>query len=229
MWWCSMKYVHYLSLVKIRPITAALALAVLLGADLAGQLASRPVEEWVKVLDAEDRLAGLKIAEVVARIGLKSGDVVADLGAGSGPFVVPFARAVAPKGKVYAVDVDRNFFPYIEKRAKASGVDNVQTVLGEFTDPRLPSADVDVAFFHDVLHHIENRPEYLKNAVKYLKPGARIVIIDYHPSQSPHRDEPKLLVSKDQAAAWLADSDFKPVDDVALFSEKWFLVFAKER
>ncbi len=102
---------------------------------------------------------------------MKPGDVVADLGAGAGPFVVPFAKAVSPKGKVYAVDVDRNFFPYIEKRVKAAAVGNVQTVLGEFTDPKLPSSDVDVAFMHDVLHHIEDRAGYLKAVAKY--PRAR--------------------------------------------------------
>jgi ubiquinone/menaquinone biosynthesis C-methylase UbiE len=214
-------------LLTVRHVAAAIAWATVLGTTASGQLASRPVEEWLKVLDAEERVAGLKTAEVVASLKLKPGDVVADLGAGAGPFVVPFARAVARTGRVYAVEIDRNFFPYIDKRAKAAGVANVQTVLGEFTDPRLPAANLDLAFMHDVLHHVANRPAYLKSAAKYLKPGARIAIIDYHPAQSPHRDDPSLVISKEQATAWLADAGFEPVDDVALFKDKWFVVFAK--
>src|SRR5918995_40300 len=80
---------------------AAIVLALPWGAS--AQLASRPAEEWVKTLETAERLAALRINEVVAAMKLRPGDVVADLGAGSGPFVVPFARAVSPKGKGYAV------------------------------------------------------------------------------------------------------------------------------
>ena len=212
-----------------RTVAAAITLTIVLGASVAAQLASRPVEDWIKVLDAEERLKGLKVAEVVASLKVKPRDVIADLGAGAGPFVVPFAKAASPKGKVYAVDVDRDFFPHIEKRTKAAGVSNVQMVLGEFTDPKLPAADVDLAFLHDVLHHIEDRAGYLKTAAKYLKPGARIAIIDYHVEGSPHKDQPNLIVTKQQAAAWLTQAGFTPAEDLALFPDKWFLVFTKRK
>jgi ubiquinone/menaquinone biosynthesis C-methylase UbiE len=206
---------------------AAAALILALPSWSAAQLASRPAEEWFKVLDSPERLAGLKIHEVAASLELGTGQVVADLGAGTGPFVVPFSAHVGPKGKVYAVDIDRGFFPRIEERARQAGVDNVQTVLGEFTDPKLPAADVDVAFFHDVLHHVENRPAYLKSLVKYLKPDARIAIIEYIPAQSPHSDDPALQVSKEQATAWLAAEGFKPLYEIPLFTDKWFVIYRR--
>jgi ubiquinone/menaquinone biosynthesis C-methylase UbiE len=206
---------------------AALATVLLLSGTVAAQLASRPAEEWVKTLETPERLAGLRIDDVVAGMKLRPGEVVADLGAGSGPFVVPFARAVTAKGKVYAVDIDRGFFPLIERKAKDAGVANVQTILGEFTDPGIPAADVDVAFIHDVLHHIENRQAYLKNLSRYLKPAARIVVIDYHPAQSPHADQPQLQVSEAQASAWLAEAGFKPAESIQLFADKWFVVYRR--
>ena len=202
-------------------------LAVAATATPAAQRASRPAEEWVKTLEGADRLAGLRVDEVVAALKLKPGEVIADLGAGSGPFVVPFARAVGPKGKVYAVEIDRGFFPFIERRAQKARVANVQTVAGAFTDPNLPAADVDVAFMHDVVHHIEDRPAYFRNLARYLKPGARIAVIDYHALQSPHADDKALQVSKEQAAFWLADAGFKPVEDVSLFPDKWFIVYQR--
>jgi ubiquinone/menaquinone biosynthesis C-methylase UbiE len=211
----------------MRTLPFLLVFVLTLAATATAQRASRPAEEWVKVLDAAERLAGLRVPDVVAALKLRPGDVVADLGAGSGPFVVPFASAVGPKGKVYAVEIDRNFFPYIERRAKEAGVSNVRVVAGEFTDPNLPAADVDVAFMHDVLHHIENRPLYFKNLARYLKPGARVVVIDYNPLQSPHRDEPALTVAKEQAAFWLADAGLKKVEDVTLFPDKYFVVFER--
>src|SRR5688572_32841182 len=102
-------------------LVAVAALALLLPPAADAQLASRPAEEWTKTLESPERLAGLRVDEVVAAMKLRPGDVVADLGAGSGPFVVPFARAVAAKGKVYAVDIDTGFFPPIANKTKQAG------------------------------------------------------------------------------------------------------------
>jgi cyclopropane fatty-acyl-phospholipid synthase-like methyltransferase len=80
---------------RVRRCAGGIAVAVALGSTAFAQLASRPIEEWIKVLDSPGRLAALKVDEVVARLQLKRGDVIADLGAGTGPFVVPFAKAAA--------------------------------------------------------------------------------------------------------------------------------------
>ena len=67
---------------------------------------------------------------------------------------------------------------HVAQRAREQGLTQVRAVLGGFTDPKLPARDVDVAFIYDVLHHVENRAEYLRNLAAYLKPGGRIVILD---------------------------------------------------
>ena len=177
-------------------------------------------------LEAPERVAALKIPEVVAAMKLRPEEVVADLGAGSGLFVVPLSTAVGAKGKVLAVEIDANFFPHIQGKAKAAGVTNVQTIAGEATDPKLPVA-VDVALLHDVVHHIENPTAYIKSLAKYLKPASRIVIVDYLAKQGPHRDDPSLQVGKEEAVRLLASIGFKPVDEVALFSDKYFTIFQK--
>lgn len=192
----------------------------------ASQLASRPAEEWIKTLENPTRVAGLKIDEVIARLGLRPGDVVADLGAGSGLFAFPLAKAVG-KGRVYAVELDEGFLMHMRAKAKAEGITNVMPVLGRFTDPALPARDVDVAFFHDVLHHVQDRPAYLKSVASYLKPGGRIVVIDLNAETSPHRDQPELVVTKQQTAAWMADAGFVPTEDVSLFADKWFVIYSR--
>jgi cyclopropane fatty-acyl-phospholipid synthase-like methyltransferase len=222
-----MRSTYFAMRFRIAGLVAAITAGITLGGNAATQLASRPADEWIKTLEAPDRLAGLRIDAVVASLKLRAGDTIADLGAGSGPFIVPLAKAVSPKGKVYAVDIDSGFFPYIQGKAKAAGLANVQTVLGEFTDPKLPASDVDVAFFHDVLHHIENRTAYLKSVSKYLERDARIVVIEYEAATSPHRDEPTLVVTKAQGASLLAAAGFKPVSDISLFPDKWFLVYGR--
>ena len=208
--------------------TAALAvlLALLIAPTAGAQRASRPADDWVTTLEAPERVTALKIPEVVAAMRLRPGDVVADLGAGSGLFVVPLSRAVGPRGKVLAVEIDRNFFPHIERKATAAGLTTVRTVAGEANDPKLPER-VDVALLHDVLHHIENPAAYLKGLTHYLKPAARIVVVDYLVKQGPHRDDPLLQVGKDEAGTLLAAIGFKPVSNVALFPDKYFVIYGR--
>lgn len=193
----------------------------------AAQLASRPAEDWAKTLESHDRIASLKMDEIVAKLGLKPGQTVADIGAGSGLFEVPLAKAVSPGGKVYAVDIDAGFFPQIKRKADEAHVNNVESVLGKYTDPNLPAKNVDMVFFHDVLHHIQERAGYLKSVTGYLKPGGRVVVIDYEQGQGPHKATPELEVSREQLGAWAKDAGLKQVGDVKMFPDRYFLVYSK--
>jgi ubiquinone/menaquinone biosynthesis C-methylase UbiE len=208
-------------------ITAAIVVVCALPRGADAQLASRPAAEWTKTLESPERIASLKIDEVIARLNLKPSDVVADLGAGTGLFAIPLAKAVSA-GRIYAVELDEGFLAQIRGKAKTGNVTNVVPVLGKFTDPALPGRDVDVAFFHDVLHHVENRSAYLKSVAGYVKPGGRIVVIEFNPADSPHKAEPHLVVSREQTAAWMADVGFVPSDDVQLFADKWFVVYRRK-
>jgi ubiquinone/menaquinone biosynthesis C-methylase UbiE len=194
----------------------------------AAQLASRPAEDWTKTLESHDRIANLKMDEIVAKLRLKPGDTVADIGAGSGLFEVPLAKAVSPGGKVYAVDIDEGFFPQIKRKADEAHVTNVQTVLGKYTDPNLPAKNVDLVFFHDVLHHIQDRARYLKSVAGYLKPSGRVVVVDYEQGQGPHKATPDLEVSREQLGAWAKDAGLKQVEDVKMFPDRYFLVYSKK-
>ena len=193
----------------------------------AAQLASRPAEDWAKTLESHDRVANLKMDEIVAKLRLKPGNTVADIGAGSGLFEVPLAKAVSPGGKVYAVDIDEGFFPQIKKKADEAHVTNVQTVLGKYTDPNLPGKNVDLVFFHDVLHHIQDRAGYLKLVAGYLKSSGRVVVIDYEQGQGPHKDHSELEVSREQLGAWAKDAGLKQAEDVQMFPDRYFLVYSK--
>src|ERR1041385_7919119 len=126
-------------------LTAAMA-ATFLTAAFAFQLAQQPAEKYIAAMDRPDRV--LKIDEVIARLALKPGDIVADVGSGSGVYSIPMAKAIGPKGTLYAVDIDQAMLDHVAGRAKKEGVSNLRTVLGEYDDPKLPAKDVDIAFFH---------------------------------------------------------------------------------
>jgi ubiquinone/menaquinone biosynthesis C-methylase UbiE len=213
------------SVLKI--LVLAIAATAVVVEPLAAQLASRSTEEWIKTLESPNRVAGLRVDEVVARLALKPGQVVADVGAGTGVFSLALAKAVLPGGRAHAVEVDQGLVDHIRRRATEQQVSNLQALLGQFTDPTLPATDVDVAFIHDVLHHIDDKATYVKNLARYLKPSARIVVIDFHPERGGHRGQPELQVSMEQATALMAGAGFKPVETITLFEDKYFVVYGR--
>jgi len=116
--------------------------------------------------------------KVIATLNLHPGEVVADLGSGGGYFTFKLARAVAPSGKVYAVDVDKDMIELVAKRLKEESGNNVETILATATDLLLPQTGVDLIFTVNTYHHIADRLAYFANARKYLRPAGRIAIID---------------------------------------------------
>lgn len=195
------------------------------------QLAPRKAEEWVTTLEGPQRIATQKIDAVLSKLALKPGMVVADIGAGSGLFSRPLAKAVAPGGKVYAVDIQQDLLDHINQRDKEENIDNIQTVLGEYDDPKLPAHNIDLAFINDVLHHIQHRAVYLKALGTYIKPSGRIAIIemDKNDPKTSHRNQPELLVARDEILQWMSDAGFKLVEEHPdLFpGTKLFLVFGR--
>ena len=215
---------------SVRALFLVTLLALVGPVDASAQLGSRETKEWIQNLDRPERIAGLKIDEVLAVLKLKPGDNVADIGSGTGAFSLPFAKAVAPSGKVYAVDIDPGLLDYIAQKAKKENVANIQTVKGEFSDPKLPNHDVDLAFFHDVLHHIQNRQAYLKALGTYIKPTGRIALIEMNRDdpKTPHRNSPEMLLSKDEVKNWMAAAGFYPGEEYDVYGNpKWFIIYVR--
>lgn len=204
---------------------AAFTLALTAASLSARQLASRPADDWSARLERPDRVASLKIDYIIQSLALKPGTVVADIGAGPGVLSLPLAAAVSP-AKVYAVEIDQGFLDRIKDKTREAGVGNVVTVLGGYTDPKLPAKDVDVALFHDVLHHIKDRAEYLKATAAYLKPTGRIAVVELPPDGS-HKDEPELVVTKEQVKTWMTDAGLAPIQEFDGLQGKWFVVYGR--
>lgn len=194
------------------------------------QLGSRPTAEWIQVLERPQRIEGLKIEEIIANLKLKPGMVVADIGSGSGLLSRPLAKAVAPDGKVIAVDIESGLLSYIRERAQKENIPNIETHLAEPNDAKLSGEMVDLALIHDVLHHIEHRALYLKNLFQYIKPGGRVAIVDPDPDdpEGAHKNQPEMLVSKAEIEQWMKAAGFQKVEEINLFpGKKNFLIYKR--
>jgi predicted methyltransferase len=130
-------------------------------------------------LERPERKEEEKPERVLAELELKPGMIVADVGAGSGYYSSRMAERVGPNGAVYAVDVQPEMIDILRLQMKQHRVTNVKPVLGTETDPHLPEGTLDLALMVDVYHELEYPYEMLAAIVKALKPGGRVVFVEF--------------------------------------------------
>jgi arsenite methyltransferase len=177
-------------------------------------------DEYAKVLEDPSRDEWQKPHDVVMALNLKPTDTIADIGAGTGYFARRFAMHA---GKVYAVDIDQKLLDIAAKGAPA----NLTTVLAAPDDPRLPDNSVDIIFFCDVLHHIENRAAYYPKLAKALKPGGRIVVIEFYKKEMPIGPPPSMKLSDDEVIAELRTARFTLAKRLDTLPYQYYLFFDK--
>src|SRR5687767_15979320 len=115
-----------------------LAAAACVASVSAAQQAQRTPEEYAKFLEGADRVARMQVPRVVTALELKPGMKVADIGAGSGLFTRPIAKAIAPGGVAYAVDIDAALLKIVERGAANEKIANIKTIQATAADPKLP-------------------------------------------------------------------------------------------
>ncbi len=118
-------------------------------------------------------------SRLMAILKVRKGDVVADVGAGTGYYTFRLAKLVGPTGKVYATDIQPEMLDILRSRMKENGVGNVETVLGAADDPKLPARTFDLILLVDVYHELDDPKEMALGMVEALKPGGRLVLVEY--------------------------------------------------
>lgn len=137
------------------------------------------VDAFVKRFEIESREVYAQRNEIVAACRIEPGQTVADIGAGTGLFTRLFAEAVGEQGRVVAVDIAQTFLDHIAQSSREAGLKNVDTVLCTADSTELPPDSVDVAFICDTYHHFEFPSKTMASLRRALKPGGRVIVIDF--------------------------------------------------
>src|SRR5687768_2901453 len=166
-------------------------------------------------LERPEREEEEKPQALVDAIELKPTDVVADIGVGTGYFAFRLAPKV-PQGKVLGVDIQPEMLELLQKAAKERGVSNVEPVLGETADPKLPAGAVDVVLMVDAYHEFDQPREMMDAVVRSLKPGGRVVLVEYRAEDpnvpiKPLHKMTEAQAKREMAAAGLVHRETKDI------------------
>lgn len=148
------------------------------------KLGPRDVAKSIANLERPERVAELKIDVVIEKLALPRDAIIGDLGCGPGLFTLAFAHA-CPAGVVYASDIEPAQLDRVRMKAEADGLPNVVPVLAGPRDPHLPRDRFDIVFIADTYHHLEDRIAYLRRLRTVLRPGGRVVLLEYKPGELP--------------------------------------------
>lgn len=143
--------------------------------------------------DEESRDNAREAETVFRHLGIRPGLTVADIGAGSGYYTVRLSPAVQPGGRVLANDIMPDYLNRLRRRVADAGLANVEFILGDAGDARLPPASTDIALMVHMYHEIEDPYQLLWRLHDSLKPGGRVAIIDADRPTSRHGTPPALL------------------------------------
>ena len=161
---------------------------------------------------------------LVKNLNLNKDMVVADIGAGTGYYTSRMAKL---SKLVYAVEIQQEMLKINKKNMLKSGIENVEYVLCNVKDPKLPLNSVDLAIFVDVYHELEYPFEVISNLKKYLKPSGIIVLVEFRMEdkflniKKLHKMSKKQIIKEMKYVGFTLDKTFNrlPIQHMLFFKK----------
>lgn len=182
------------------------------------------LEAYLAKLEDPERAAWQKPDEVVAALGLADGAVACDLGAGPGVFALRLARAVGPRGRVHAIDVEPRMIELLRRRAADAGISNVHPLLAEGSEVALPPEPCDALLLVNTFHHFADGAAALRRLATSLRPGGRLAAVDFHAGELPVGPPPDHKVSRAGFLAAAAEAGLEVVEERTFLPYQYFFV-----
>ncbi len=179
-------------------------------------------------LDRPERDQEEDTPKLIEILDPRPGEVIADIGAGSGYFALPLARRVLPGGKVLAVDIQPEMLTLLGERVQSEGLDNVELILGQEQDPRLPAGSVDKILLVDVYHEFSHPFEMARAMAESLAPGGRIYFVEYRAEDPRVPIKPLHKMSEAQVRREMEPHPLRWVETVSSLPRQHVVVFTRE-
>ena len=165
---------------------------------------------------------------LIDELKFRDGEVVADIGCGSGFISRKIAKKIG-SGTVYGVDIQPEMLALLAKRMAMFRITNVKGVLGTTTDPQLPPASCDTMIMVDVYHEFDKPYEMMRNMIAGLKPGGRIVFVEFRKEdpEVPIKEVHKM--SLDQVRQEMAvQPELEFVESIETLPRQHIIIFKKK-
>lgn len=169
------------------------------------------------------RIAELDPMGTLRRIGLGENDAICDIGAGSGIFTV--AAAQITREKVYALEIDDKMLDIIAAKADSIAASNIEPVRVEGDRLELTDQSVDLVIMVTVLHEILNTDALLKEVKRMLKKGGRIMVIEFHKSETPMGPPESHRIDRKETVKIIEDFGFSITEDFDLGENFYCVIF----
>ena len=160
-------------------------------------------------------------------LGIRPGQVIGDVGAGVGYFTWRLAERVGPSGKVYANDIQPAMLDQLRRNMRQHHLANYVAVLGAPDDPRLPKAALDLVLLVDVYHEFSQPRQMLEHIRAALKPGGRLVLLEYRKEDPSIPIRPEHKMSVGEVKAELEPEGFRLAQAIETLPRQHILIFAK--
>lgn len=169
------------------------------------------VGAYIAQLENASRISELRIDTVLEKLALPADAWIGDLGCGPGAFALAFSKA-CPDGVVFACDIEPRQLDVLRAKIRSTNLRNIVPVLASEEDPHFPPAALDIVFIGDTYHHLDDRVAYAKRLIRLLKPGGRLVLLDYKPGKLDIGPPPEHKLKAGQMTKELLEAGWRQVE-----------------
>lgn len=202
-----------------------------MGREIAHVMGFGPGGQGADWLERSSREEEERLTLLVKSLQLKPGEVVADIGAGSGVISLRMSEQVLPDGKVMAVDVQDEMLKRLKANCKKFGIKNIEPVKGTQYKTGLEPASVDLAIMVDVYHEFEFPYEMMSDIAKSMKPGGRVVLVEYRKEDPtvPIKEVHKMSQVQAKKEVEQAEFGLKWTETIDVLPRQHILIFTKQQ
>ena len=179
------------------------------------------------VLVDPDRGRVLDPTRIIPLMPIKPGHIVMDVGCGNGFFTFPLSKHLS-KGRVYAVDIQKDMLQDIRKRVDSEGVGNVEPVLSEELDIPLPNQSVDGAFSAFMFHETYDPPTFLQMLRRLLKPNGWLTLLEWYKKETESGPPVADKIDERECLRLLEEAGFKLFSQPYLSDEHYMYVVTNQ-